>query len=984
MRFTALINKSLFTKKTILPIAFFVSWIGYGFPLFAQIQIGGDIDGEAADDLSGFSVSLSEDGTRLAVGAPGNAGNGTNAGHVRVYERVGSSWAQVGADIDGESGGDGTGFSLSLSADGSTLAIGAIRNAGNGVNAGHVRIYECDGSSWTQKGNDIDGELAGDFSGRLFLSSDGKKVAIGSTGHDGVGTNSGHVRVFEYFAGNWIQIGADIDGENALDNCGISLSLSDEGKYLAIGANGNDGLAGSNSGHVRVLELGGRNWTALGGDVDAEAANDRFGSALAFSSDGSRMIVGGYLNDGNGLGAGHVRVFDQIAGTWVQAGTDLDGENADDGFGRSVTISEDGDRIAVGAFQNDGNGTNSGHVRVFEWDGSAWGQLGSDLDGEAAWDWFGHSVALSPDGSTLAVGGIANDGNGASSGHVRVFEWSGITWNQLGSDIDGEAAGDWFGGSVSLSGDGNRLAVSATLNDGNGTSSGHVRVFDYAGGVWTQIGADLDGEAAGDNFGFSLSLSKDGELLAIGATANDGAGSNAGHIRIYEYTGGSWGQLGADIDGETADDGFGFSVSLSSDGSWLAAGARANDGNGTNAGHVRVFRLESGTWTQQGADIEGEAANDYSGWSVAISDDGRLARGAPFNDGTGSDAGHVQTYEFIGGSWTQLGLDIEGGTNGDGLGYAVSLSADGKRLAAGAPFNDDNGTSSGKVQVFDWNGTSWIQVGSSMQGLSAQSRFGYSVDLSSDGQTLLVGCRYSNNTGFAQLFQYSGAAWAQLGNTLTGETSGDLFGFDVALSGDANTYAVGAIQNGGNGTDAGSVRVFEASPLPVNLLSFTARLENQQVFLTWTTSREMNNAGFKIERSIDKDHWLDIGFVEGRGSQQIQADYQFVDGIHHGGINYYRLKQVDLDGSFFYSPIITAQLPAQKDHAKLYPNPTTGIIYMPSSPEAMVFIHSSTGNILKKMRVISGQINLSDFPPGVYVLKIQSQDQQIIQRIMKL
>ncbi|MEM7374740.1 MAG: T9SS type A sorting domain-containing protein [Bacteroidota bacterium] len=971
-------------KKTVLYTGVFFLMVGIWLNGFSQVQIGGDIDGEAADDHSGFAIALSADGTRLAIGAPNNDGSGIDAGHVRVYDRVGSSWVQLGSDIDGEAIGDGSGGYLSLSADGTTLAIGAIRNDGNGSSAGHVRIYEFDGSSWTQKGNDIEGEFAGDFSGRVSLSADGKKVAIGSIGNDVVGTNAGHVRVFEYFAGNWIQIGTDIDGENALDNSGINLSLSEEGKYMAIGAHGNDGISGSNTGHVRVFELGGRSWTAFGGDLDSEAADDRFGNALAISADGSRMIVGGFLNDGNGSGAGHVRVFDLVGSTWVQVGSDLDGENADDGFGRSVTISGDGNRIAIGSIANDGNGTSSGHVRVFEWDGSTWMQLGADLDGEAAGDWSGGSIALSSAGDRLAVGAIANDGNGTSSGHVRVFEWNAGIWNQLGTDINGEAAGDWFGASVSLSGDGSRLAAGATLNDGNGTSSGHVRVFDLIAGTWTQIGSDLDGEAAGDNFGFSVSLSEDGKLLAVGATANDGAGSNAGHTRIYEYTGGSWGQLGADIDGETADDGFGFSVSLSSDGSWLAAGARFNDGNGTNAGHVRVFRLESGSWVQQGADIEGEAANDYSGWSVSISNEGRLARGAPFNDGNGSNAGHVQTYELIGGSWTQLGLDIEGGAAGDGLGFAVSLSADGKRLAAGAPFNDDIGTHSGKVHVYDWNGVSWLQVGSSIQGTSANSRFGYSLDLSSDGQTLLIGSRYTGAVGFAQLYEYSGSTWGQLGNTMTGETNGDLFGLNVALSGDANTYAVGAILNAGNGTEAGSVRVFEASPLPVHLLSFTARQENQQVFLRWTTSRETNNAGFQIERSMDKDHWLDAGFVEGEGNQVSRTDYQFVDLFPQDGINYYRLKQVDLDGSFFYSSIIAVQLSIQEDHVKLYPNPTTGIIYIPSISDAVVPIYSPTGKMLKKMRATSGRIDLTEFSSGVYVLHLHIRGEQTIQRIMKL
>ena len=103
-------------------------------------QLGSDIDGEAAGDISGSSVSLSADGTIVAIGAYGNA---SVAGHVRVYEWNPSTslWDQKGADIDGEAANDQSGYSVSLSSDGTEIAIGAIRNDGNGSDAGHVRVY---------------------------------------------------------------------------------------------------------------------------------------------------------------------------------------------------------------------------------------------------------------------------------------------------------------------------------------------------------------------------------------------------------------------------------------------------------------------------------------------------------------------------------------------------------------------------------------------------------------------------------------------------------------------------------------------------------------------------------------------------------------------------------------------------------------------------------------------------------------------------
>ena len=138
-------------------------------------QIGVDIDGEAINDQSGKSVSLSSDGSVVAIGAPYNDGNGDDSGHVRVYQNVSGTWTQIGDDIDGEDGaagsslfsikGDRSGSSVSLSSDGSIIAIGAFGNDENGTDSGHVRIYQNVSGTWTQIGDDIDGEAASDYSG---------------------------------------------------------------------------------------------------------------------------------------------------------------------------------------------------------------------------------------------------------------------------------------------------------------------------------------------------------------------------------------------------------------------------------------------------------------------------------------------------------------------------------------------------------------------------------------------------------------------------------------------------------------------------------------------------------------------------------------------------------------------------------------------------------------------------------------------------
>ena len=348
----------------------------------------------------------------------------------------------------------------------------------------------------------------------------------------------------------WGQIGGDIDGEAASDQSGISVSLSSNGTIVAIGAYTNDGAGGANSGHVRVYQydatktmaetdqassdFGPVGWRRLGADIDGDATSDYSGYSVSLSSDGTILAVGAHGNDDAGGGAGHVKVYEYSGGSWSQKGGDIDGEAAIDLSGISVSLSSDGSIVAIGAYLNDGTGADAGHVRVYEYSGSAWVQKGGDIDGEAAFDSSGISVSLSDDGSIVAIGAIYNDGTGAQSGHVRVYEYSGSSWSQKGGDIDGEAAGDYSGISVSLSDDGTIVAIGAHGNDDAGADAGHVRVYEYSGSAWVQKGGDIDGEAAGDASGYSVSLSSDGSIVAIGAYLNNSASFDAGHVRVYQ------------------------------------------------------------------------------------------------------------------------------------------------------------------------------------------------------------------------------------------------------------------------------------------------------------------------------------------------------------------------------------------------------------------------------------------------------------------
>ena len=386
------------------------------------------------------------------------------------------------------------------------------------------------------------------------------------------------------------QVGNTLIGDNQFDQLGWYLVLSSDGTRMAVGARLHDEVT-SNEGLVRVYDYNSSTsqWVQIGQDINGVAQNERFGSSLAMSADGSRIAVGAPNHDSS---RGTVRVYDYNTSTsqWVQVGGDIDGHNVSDQSGYSLEMSSDGTRVAIGSPAHD---SGRGEVRVFDYNAttSQWNQVGGNIDGEALEDQWRdglflseQSLAISSDGSRVAVGAIYNDGGGGNSGHVRVFDYSGSQWVQVGSDIDGEASGDQSGWSVSMSADGARIAVGAVFNDGNDgqiNQSGHIRVYDYSGSQWVQVGSDIDGKASTENAGWSMRMSSDGSRLVFGTKKDK--------VRVYDYSGSEWVQVHNDITGVSGDH-FGWCLSISSDGNVIAVGSPyADDSGKINDGEVNVY-----------------------------------------------------------------------------------------------------------------------------------------------------------------------------------------------------------------------------------------------------------------------------------------------------------------------------------------------------------------------------------------------------------
>jgi ribosomal protein S6E (S10) len=379
----------------------------------------------------------------------------------------------------------------------------------------------------------------------------------------------------------------------------------------------------------------------IGNSINGESEYELSGWSIATSSDGTTIIIGSPLNGNNGEDSGHIRVYKNVNNTWQQVGNSIEGENIGDQSGYSVAISSDGSVIAIGSPYNDNNGENTGQVKVYRGYNNKWYQVGDAIEGSYLNGLFGRSISLSANGNIVAV---STPNDSSKRGSVKTYLLQATGWSQFGQEIVGEYTGDLAGIGISLNNAGNIVAVGSPKYQ---SSKGYVRIYQFDGSQWIKIGQNIKGENTGDQFGSTIDLSKDGYTLIAGGTSNNGNGILSGHARVYEYSNGSWTQKGNDIDGEATQDRFGWSVAISDNSNVIAIGGKYNSENYNNAGHIRAFQFLNNDWTQIGNDIDGIAEGDNFGQSIALSSDGKtLIGGAPKNDNNGNDSGHVRVFDI--------------------------------------------------------------------------------------------------------------------------------------------------------------------------------------------------------------------------------------------------------------------------------------------------------------------------------------------------
>lgn len=338
--------------------------------------------------------------------------------------------------------------------------------------------------------------------------------------------------------------------------------------------------------------------------------------------------------------------------------------------GTAVDLDGSGTIMAVG----DESAGTSGEVRVYRWSESGWSQMGATLTAEFNPEHFGAAVSLSANGKYLAVGSPYRNpvGGFATYGQVKVFEWSGSGWVQRGGTIAGISEFDELGFSVDLSNDGNVLAAGAPSSGRVAIELGEVRVYQWTGEDWTQMGDNIykyEFLSSANNNGYSVSLSGDGTKLVFGAPFSKGFIKNVpGKYFIFKWDGSQWSQV-LNTQGATDMERFGWAVAISNDGGKSAVSSPAYS---TNTGKV-ASRFQQ---------LTGDAPGAHFGGAIAINDDaGVLAVGSPDYSSTDELVGRVQIFRDNGNGYQQMGEDITGTTPDEFLGSAIALNHNGNMLA---------------------------------------------------------------------------------------------------------------------------------------------------------------------------------------------------------------------------------------------------------------------------------------------------------------
>ena len=862
-------------------------------------QISQIIDGESNPINGVLSVSLNSRGNILAFGIPTNSSGGLlYRGCVRIYRYINdTSWGQISQDINGDAYNNGAGYSVSLNSSGNIVAIAyPYYTQINSNTPGLVRVFRyVNDTSWIQVGLDIIGQggsfspsVAGDYLGySLSLNSSGNIIAIGAPNNDTYGTDSGIIRVYKYNDVSWVRLNLNSNIQDMTVNSRL-------GTAVTINALGNRVVAGApeiNNGYSIVYDY------PLISTIDSSL------SYLSGKLDSSYVLKSTFEGSYNDLVSKLETSFNRISIVnldtssitvetintkhysqrfsnilWNQLGQDIsNGLPLTNNNNNKIAISNDGKVVAMSSSSH--RDISKGRVYVYEisynqtlYNLTPLGLSSEIIVGVSNDDQFGWDIALSSDGKVVAGSSILNDSSGVNSGQVRVFELSNNIWRQKGNNINGSRINSESGYSISLTGNGNSIAVGAWKDDLNGTNAGAVRVYDFSSSIneWRIKGSPIIG-IGGSYEGSSSALSLDGLTLASGSITGmyrSGTGgfiTNNGSYTIHSFT---------TVGTFTFTPTFNGTVEVLIVGGG-GGGGRNLGGGGGGGGVIYIpavsvtagsgYSIEVGDGGPSGTDGQPSKAftaiaaggGSSGSYDIGIGRDGGCGGGAAANNSTinkggvssgnslgtntgtiyGEGGGHLTASRDGGGAPTRAAGG--GGAGGQGLYTNPSITGDTGQTGAGSGgvgivnsilgtsyywagggggaaylnqtggwggLGGGGGGSCGAAQRASIGGGYALNtgnnglIGGNTNGGAGGANTGggggggaYSAGLGGKGGSGIVVIRYlQEGTGQVKTFTWSGTTWVNKGIIQGADMSNSYFGRTMKLSGNGNNIIIGA------------------------------------------------------------------------------------------------------------------------------------------------------------------------------------------------
>lgn len=747
----------------------------------------------------GFSVAISGNGLVAANGSPYS---NSNAGNVVIKQKIDGLWQSTQTITYGDIPYAVTtaqnitssalfGYDIALNYDGSILLIGAPQTNNNSIsNYGITYCFKKEESGWMYDSCIIRGS-----SSYLY---NGYSVAI-----NGQGTLAAIVNGYGTVSVNYLQYNSSSKSWSSIYIYSTSYSNSTTGSF------------------------------------DLRRARVRMNLA------GDTLILGTPL-DSNGT----VKVLQLSNNTLVLKGSGFTGAASSDYYGAGVDINEAGDIIVIGAYYYDSTShTNNGAVFVYKYNGSSWASYGQTLYGANNYDIYGRAVAIDSTGNYIAVSSMFSDILAQDSGHVNIYYYdnTSLLWKNYTKPILGTITSGYYGCDIDMSysnsGIFGIIIGSSSMDSQSGwrgqsdiyeisTDTENYKILDTTQAQAPYVNTTVSSRKYN---GHKVAMSGNG-LVAI--SADPFAFSVTGSIVVYRYSSGSWAEekniVAADFvnitkNGVTCSSSVrtGMSVAINYDGTVIAIASPNSTVNSTsNNGCTFVFSYSSSTWSLTSILKSGTYTNTSS-YGVSINAAGTRISMVTGNTPVGRT---IWDYNSGSGTWseTNLGSVTANSSFDDSYPYAAtSMSDDGNTVVFGIGYaTGDSEIVKGQAYVYYYNGSSWSQLGQTLNGERAYDRLGSVTRINNDGTLIAFGLYYDigtlpvsgssegSNEGAVEVYQYNSgnARWTLLGPRLVG-VSGSLFGRSVGLK-TLNTdhiLAVGMPLKSLSSSNAGGVQLYKYS-----------------------------------------------------------------------------------------------------------------------------------------------------------------------------